>query len=76
MHLSEESTINLVDCHGEEDGELFFLWRTTTSSYSITRQTSVSAADSQGTSAEPAQLVETAHKDRVPGQSSRRDQRN
>ena len=23
MHLSEESTINLVDCHGEEDGELF-----------------------------------------------------
>ena len=33
-------------------------------------QTFVSAADSQDTSADPAQLVETAHKDRVPGQQA------
>ena len=33
-------------------------------------QTFVSAADSQDTSADPAQLVEMAHKDRVPGQQS------
>ena len=70
IHLAGESTISLVDCHGEEEGELFLFVENDDKQLQHHPQTSVSAADSQDTSADPAQSVETALKDRVPGQQA------
>ena len=70
MHLAGESIISLVDCHGEEEGGLFRFVENDDRQLQHHPQTFVSTADSQDTSADPAQLVETANKDRVPGQQA------
>ena len=71
MHFAGESIISLVDCHEEGEGGLFFFVENDDRQLQHHPQTFVSAADSQDSSADPAQLIETAHKDRVHGQQAR-----
>ena len=70
MHHVGELIISLMDCHGEEEGGLFRLVENDNRQLQHHPQTSDSAADSHDTSADSAQLVETAHNDRVHGQQA------
>ena len=70
MHHVGELTISLMDCHGEEEGGLFRFVKNDDRQLQHHPQTSVLAADSHDTSADSAQVVETAHKDRVHGQQA------